>query len=56
VDDISEKRSWNSYVLNDSSAAGGLLAEAGSSGIWRWLLAGVLLCLLLEMFLVRFFT
>lgn len=54
--DFSEERGWNSYALTDSSVAGGLLADAGASVIWRWLLAGVLLCLLLEMFLVQFIT
>jgi len=56
LSDFSQERGWNSYVLNDSTVAGGLVAEAGSSGVWRWLLAGLLLCLMLEMFLVRFFT
>ena len=54
--DMSKERGWNSYVIKDSSVAGGILAEAGASTLWRWLLAGVLLCLLVEMFLVRLMT
>lgn len=54
--DMSKERGWNSYVIQDSSVAGGILAEAGASTLWRWLLAGVLLCLLVEMFLVRLMT
>jgi len=53
---LAGERGWNSYSLRDSSVAGGLVAEAGSSGLWRWLLAGVLLCLLLEMILARNIT
>jgi hypothetical protein len=54
--ELSKDRGWNSYLLKDSSVAGGLVAEAGASSIWRWLLAGLLLCLLLEMFLVQIIT
>ena len=50
---LASDRGWNRYLLRDSSTAGGLVAEAGASGLWRWLLSGVLLFLLLEMILVR---